>query len=322
MKSFILVSVLLVLFLGVELVVWDQRRSKNVTQKDCRCSILPTGSYPIPGLVALPEKDCWRQVQLEDRAKKNTAKWHKFSGPLFLTKKTAPGVISKVMSEPVVKRFNTCAVVASGGIMLTQEFGREIDKHDTVIRMNNAPTIGYERFVGSKSSVRISFPPYCGSFIGASSEEADILCVRAVEPHLQNMWATAIPFVKMVDTGHDGVIEVLKHHNLRKEAWKPKQLLAFSVPFNSYLQKWTKSPSTGFAAVVYALHVCNETTLYGFSNGLDLGEDVSQIPYHYFSDIGGAWLKKHTHHAHHMDREMEFILSWHSKGMLKLRHVC
>ena len=126
----------------------------------------------------------------------------------------------------------------------------------------------------------------------------------------------------MVDTGHDGVIEALKHHNLKKEAWTPKQLLAFSTSFNSYIKKWTRSPSTGFAAVMYALHVCNETTLYGFSNALDLGEDAAQIPYHYFSDVGGAWLKKHTHHAHHMGREMEFILSWHSKGMLKLRHVC
>ncbi|KAK1902835.1 Beta-galactoside alpha-26-sialyltransferase 2, partial [Dissostichus eleginoides] len=51
--------------------------------------------------------------------------------------------------------FKTCAVVTSAGAILRSGLGREIDNHDAVLRFNAAPTEGYERDVGNKTTIRI-----------------------------------------------------------------------------------------------------------------------------------------------------------------------
>ncbi|XP_022058409.2 beta-galactoside alpha-2,6-sialyltransferase 2 [Acanthochromis polyacanthus] len=51
--------------------------------------------------------------------------------------------------------FKTCAVVTSAGAILRSGLGREIDAHDAVLRFNAAPTEGYERDVGNKTTIRI-----------------------------------------------------------------------------------------------------------------------------------------------------------------------
>lgn len=51
--------------------------------------------------------------------------------------------------------FKTCAVVTSAGAILRSGLGREIDTHDAVLRFNAAPTEGYERDVGNRTTIRI-----------------------------------------------------------------------------------------------------------------------------------------------------------------------
>ena len=49
-----------------------------------------------------------------------------------------------------------CAVVGSSGVLLDNATGPAIDAADQVIRCNYAPVKGYERYVGSKTTVRVS----------------------------------------------------------------------------------------------------------------------------------------------------------------------
>ncbi|KAF6729100.1 Alpha-N-acetylgalactosaminide alpha-2,6-sialyltransferase 3 [Oryzias melastigma] len=50
---------------------------------------------------------------------------------------------------------DSCALVSSSGQMLYANAGEEIDQIGCVIRMNNAPTRGFEKDVGGRTSVRV-----------------------------------------------------------------------------------------------------------------------------------------------------------------------
>lgn len=54
------------------------------------------------------------------------------------------------------KRCNHCALVSSSGHMLGASLMEEIDQTECVIRMNNAPTVEFEKDVGSRTSVRVA----------------------------------------------------------------------------------------------------------------------------------------------------------------------
>ncbi|XP_066275131.1 alpha-N-acetyl-neuraminyl-2,3-beta-galactosyl-1,3-N-acetyl-galactosaminide alpha-2,6-sialyltransferase-like [Branchiostoma lanceolatum] len=48
-----------------------------------------------------------------------------------------------------------CALVSSSGQLLHYKAGNEIDQADCVIRMNEAPVLGFEEHVGSKTALRV-----------------------------------------------------------------------------------------------------------------------------------------------------------------------
>eukprot|EP00873_Tetraselmis_striata_P029825 jgi/Tetstr1/450089/TSEL_037135.t1 len=59
--------------------------------------------------------------------------------------------------DPTDRRvYRTCAIVGSSGILLKYHRGEEIDKHDMVFRFNSAPTRGFEKFCGRKTTHRIT----------------------------------------------------------------------------------------------------------------------------------------------------------------------
>ena len=51
------------------------------------------------------------------------------------------------------RNFKTCAVVGNSQRLFRLEWGK-IGEHSAVIRMNNAPTVGFEQFVGNKTTLR------------------------------------------------------------------------------------------------------------------------------------------------------------------------
>ena len=55
---------------------------------------------------------------------------------------------------PSPKRYKSCAVIGSSGALSGSGMGSVIDAHDAVIRVNMAPTEGYEHDVGSRTTIR------------------------------------------------------------------------------------------------------------------------------------------------------------------------
>ncbi|XP_040575691.1 beta-galactoside alpha-2,6-sialyltransferase 2-like [Lepeophtheirus salmonis] len=71
------------------------------------------------------------------------------------------------------KTYNSCAVVTNSGSLINSGLGTFIDSHDLIIRFNDGPTSGFEKDVGSKTSLRvvnsqIIFKPEFG-FLGPKS---------------------------------------------------------------------------------------------------------------------------------------------------------
>ncbi|XP_045907094.1 beta-galactoside alpha-2,6-sialyltransferase 2-like isoform X2 [Micropterus dolomieu] len=64
-------------------------------------------------------------------------------------------VPSLPLQELRTSQYQTCAVVTSAGAILNSSLGREIDSHDAVLRFNAAPTKGFERDVGTKTTFRL-----------------------------------------------------------------------------------------------------------------------------------------------------------------------
>lgn len=51
------------------------------------------------------------------------------------------------------RRYRTCAVVGNSGVLLNASHGGAIDQHEMVMRINNARTVGFEAFVGRKTTI-------------------------------------------------------------------------------------------------------------------------------------------------------------------------
>ncbi|KAI3461300.1 hypothetical protein Pfo_017963 [Paulownia fortunei] len=51
------------------------------------------------------------------------------------------------------RKYKTCAVVGNSGILLKSGYGKLIDSHEAVIRLNNARITSFERDVGAKTSI-------------------------------------------------------------------------------------------------------------------------------------------------------------------------
>lgn len=57
--------------------------------------------------------------------------------------------------QPLKMHCKSCALVTSSGHLLGSKQGNRIDQTECVIRMNDAPTQGYGKDVGNKTSLRV-----------------------------------------------------------------------------------------------------------------------------------------------------------------------
>ena len=48
--------------------------------------------------------------------------------------------------------WQTCALVGNSGHLLKMDYGKQIDANDIVVRINQAPTRGYEKYVGKRTT--------------------------------------------------------------------------------------------------------------------------------------------------------------------------
>ncbi|XP_034277827.1 CMP-N-acetylneuraminate-beta-galactosamide-alpha-2,3-sialyltransferase 4 isoform X4 [Pantherophis guttatus] len=194
-----------------------------------------------------------------------------------------------------------CAVVGNGYRLRNSSIGEVINKYDIVIRLNNAPVHGYERDVGTKTTMRL-FYPESAHFNPQTDNNPNTLLVLVAFKPMDFMWMETIL--------HD-------KKRIRKGFWKqppliwnanPKQVRILNPYFMEvaaakvlklpmkHLWKLREKPTTGLVAITLALHFCDVVDIAGF--GYPSSDDKKQS-IHYYEHITVKSMASSGHNVSH-----------------------
>ncbi|NXH50785.1 SIA7E sialyltransferase, partial [Dicaeum eximium] len=193
-----------------------------------------------------------------------------------------------VSLQPLKMHCRSCALVTSSGHLLGSRQGHRIDESECVIRMNDAPTRGYGKDVGNKTSLRVI----------AHSSIQRILRNRN---ELLNMSHGAVfifwgPSSYMRRDGKGLVYNNLQLMNqilpqLKVYMISRHKMLQFDDLFKRETGKDRKISntwlSTGWFTMTIALELCDRINVYGMVPP-DFCRDPNHlsVPYHYYEPLG------------------------------------
>jgi hypothetical protein len=184
-----------------------------------------------------------------------------------------------------------CAVVGASRNLLGSGYGRLIDAHRVVFRVNRAPTEDYESDVGKKTTYHLMWPR------DLDEGQFDSRAILLVTP---------------ITTNTDEVFDRINFMVEHELHWDPIRVRIINPEFVKYLhENWTDGrkayPSTGFIAMMIALHVCDEVDLFGFG-----------------ADATGRWDRYYENDAevvssiHPADFEVQLRREMENRGILKV----
>ncbi|CAJ1083606.1 CMP-N-acetylneuraminate-beta-galactosamide-alpha-2%2C3-sialyltransferase 1-like [Xyrichtys novacula] len=201
--------------------------------------------------------------------------------------------------EPSSYRCRTCAVVGNSGNLKGSRYGPLIDFQDVVIRMNTGRTKGYEADVGNKTTHHIMYPE---SGMDLENNTHLVLFPFKIQDLL---WVT-----KALTTGFTGT----SYMPVKSKIKANKQLVMVISPafikyvHETWLQKKGRYPSTGFMALVMALHICDEVHVFGY------GADKDGNWSHYWEKLKNKMLRTGVHPG---SQEYDFILQLKEKQKIQ-----
>ncbi|XP_042787062.1 CMP-N-acetylneuraminate-beta-galactosamide-alpha-2,3-sialyltransferase 1-like isoform X1 [Panthera leo] len=155
----------------------------------------------------------------------------------------------------------TCAVVGNSRFLWGSGHGFRINQHGMVLRMNQAPVQGFEMDVGNKTTMRIMYT----EMASAQDPGTQLLLLPLNSSGLK--WFMEVlreqSFRSPVNPGFQ-IVQVPGGSNKSKD-----KVLVISLNFLQYVQhcwlgKHSWFPSLGFVGLLYALHTCDQVSLFGF----------------------------------------------------------
>ncbi|KAL1280113.1 hypothetical protein QQF64_014713, partial [Cirrhinus molitorella] len=200
-----------------------------------------------------------------------------------------------------------CIIVGNGGILSNKSLGSRIDEYDIVIRLNEAPVSGYTRDVGTKTTLRITYPE--GAIQKPERYEKDSLFVFSAFKPLDFKWLRQMVFKEKLQ-GTEGFWKSVAHFVPRQPSeiriLNPYfiQEAAFQfigLPQNNGLMGKGNIPTLGTVAITMALHNCDEVAVAGF--GYDM--NTPHAPLHYYETVKMSAIKESW--THNIAKEKEFL---------------
>ncbi|KAK7124313.1 hypothetical protein R3I94_018624 [Phoxinus phoxinus] len=199
-------------------------------------------------------------------------------------------------------RCRTCAVVGNSGNLVGSFYGPLIDSHDFVMRMNKAPVEDYEKDVGYRTTHRILYPE--------SATHLDNTTHLVLLPFktLDLQWVTSALT--------DGTIKRTRFKVIDKLRANKDKVMVIHPAFMHYVHttwldiKSRRSyPSTGFLVLMFALHICDEVSVFGF------GANSKGTWHHYFENIPKSFRRTGKHSG---GIETETILELQERQLITL----
>ena len=160
----------------------------------------------------------------------------------------------------------TCAIVLSSGVYtLGYEYGSYINQHDIVIRFNMAPTEGYEKYVGTRTTHMWTWNAHFDEFLERMDTDEYYLTKLIISPlewDIASLYKSAIPPARYMIPNQDQLFAACKQHWLQSE----------------YVHRFpTKHCSSEAFSIAYCLQECTQVNVFGFYPG-----HQCDVPIHYF----------------------------------------
>ncbi|XP_043941378.1 CMP-N-acetylneuraminate-beta-1,4-galactoside alpha-2,3-sialyltransferase [Protopterus annectens] len=248
-----------------------------------------------------------------DRSFSKWARIQDFLPPFGL--KGQDGIIKGILSEtkeygitPALDSLSCrrCIIVGNGGILTNKSLGSKIDEYDIVVRLNGAPVKGFEKDVGSKTTLRLTYPE--GAFQRPELYEKDSIFVLTGFKPQDFKWLKYVVYKEKVLS--DGFwksvatvvpkepheIRIMNPYFIREAAFT-----FIGLPLNNGMMGRGNIPTLGTVAITMALHNCDEVGVAGF--GYDMTNPSA--PLHYYENIKMSAIKESW--THNIAKEKEFL---------------
>ncbi|KAJ0055399.1 hypothetical protein NL108_016889 [Boleophthalmus pectinirostris] len=179
---------------------------------------------------------------------------------LKLFSETTQKIFEGIPAHPPVAETNpdhcrTCAVVGNSVNLKRSHYGKLIDQHESVFRINLGMTNGFEKDVGTKTTHRVIYPESMGARLDNTTHLV-FFPFKLKDLNWLAYWVTP------------GTVRV-------NNPIKRKDLVLMANPafmryiHLSWLQGKGQYSSTGFMTVILALHICDEVSVFGFGADSD-----------------------------------------------------
>jgi hypothetical protein len=182
--------------------------------------------------------------------------------------RTSDNAFASLAEEWPAPKYESCALVGNSlRMLLDPNQSVLINRHDTVMRLNNAPTLGYEQFVGNYTSHRLINNKW-GAAYGSP------MTARASQ-RLPLEWNVSVMVSRMDHATFYNTIEQIKFKRADVNVLRITQpaiagASATLAALRAKIEEWRGSPyagrgspSSGFIGVWLMLQICDTVDVYG-----------------------------------------------------------
>lgn len=215
--------------------------------------------------------------------------------------------------EPLPKVHGKCAVVSSSGVMTMHSHGQSIDEKDYVVRFNQAPTEGFEKYVGSKEGLRIVNEKVVHEFVGDDwtinvQKCAECKDMEADSDYIITCSVCGVGKQERMD--EDDFLK-LQHAAANKDPslrLYSSDLTLERAFFNFLHDEYGVSlasdagPTTGAIGMLTALNMCDQVYAYGMGDT----DNAMYAAYHYYDkkSIQGVSQTRNWHRSFDAEKDI------------------